>query len=117
MNDWTIAVLIAVAAAPVCWASTGAIKNTLKNRIKFVSHVDDAEAERRLWWSPLLILVSMLIGFAFGSATGAASSWDTLLGGASGTVGGALASFIVSLIKGNLAALVKRMVGGKSPPE
>ena len=102
--------MILFGSAIIAWGITEAVKATLVNRLKLTEHVDTKEAKARLWWTPLLLIVSMAIGAGVGAVVGAVQ-WDALYGAFVGCVGGALASFLVALFKGHLAAAVGKLTG------
>ncbi len=112
---WVLIVFILFGAAIVSWGLTEALKATALNRLKYRQRLSDKEAAKHLWWSPLLIVASIVMGSGIGCVVGGLE-WKWLYGGLVGAVGGALASFLVSLFKGNMTALAKKMVGS-SPPD
>lgn len=108
---WLLVLTILFGSAIVSWAFTEAVKKTAMNKLKVT--MTTKEARKSLWWTPMLVVVSMIMGFSVGSSVAAASDWHWWIGGLVGTCGGALASFLVSLFKGNITAMVKR-IGGKA---
>lgn len=112
-TPWLLIGLILFGSAIVSWGLTEALKATILNRWKFVQHIDTDEAKRRMWWSPLLLVLSMALGCGVGAFVGRLE-WSTLYGGLVGAMGGALASFLVSLFKGHLAAWINRLLGIKA---
>lgn len=114
---WILIMFILFGAAIISWGLTEAIKKTALNKYRFNNRDASAnEAKRVLWWTPMLVVASMLIGFGVGCAVGAIE-WKTLYGGLVGACGGALASFLVSLFKGNLKTMVSKMTGKKDVEE
>lgn len=100
---WILATAILFGSAIISWAFVEAVKKTALNKLKMT--MTAAEARKSLWWTPMLIVVSMIMGFSVGSAIGGVE-WTWLYGGLVGTCGGALASFLVSLAKGHLQAFL-----------
>lgn len=112
---WDLVAIIVVISAAVSWALVAAIEKTAAKKIRY----DDAtvtarEATRRLWWSPMLAIVRVLLGFGVGAGFGAVD-WSLWYGGAAGALGGALAVTVVSATKGSLRTVIGR-IGGKAKP-
>lgn len=113
---WLLILLILFGSAIVSWGITEAIKLTGINRMKYEDHVDTKEAKRRMWWSPMLVLLSMLIGAAVGAIVGG-YEWKPLYGSLVGAVGGALASWLVKLFKKNLSGALDKAAGAAKPKD
>jgi hypothetical protein len=107
---WLLVALILFGSAILSWGATEAAKATVLARLKFTEDIDTREARRRMWWSPLLVLVAMAMGAGVGAGVGAID-WSAGYGALVGCCGGALASFLVGLVKGHLGAVVSRVVG------
>ena len=102
---WLLVAAILIGSAVVSWGFVEAVKKTALNNLK--QRMTAAEARKALWWTPLLVLVSMAMGFSVGSAVGGLE-WSWGYGGLVGACGGALASFIVGLVKSRLRALADK---------
>jgi hypothetical protein len=94
---WIITLCVASAAC-VSWALTEGIKHTLVNltELKFGN-----DGEKHRWWAPMLIALSLVLGFLTGALVGSVD-WSWVYGGASGVCGGALASTIVAKLKARI---------------
>lgn len=95
---WVIVALAVVGGAVVGWAVTEALKKTALQRVKYTDHVNAAEAKRRLWWTPMLVCVSVVLGAAVGAFVGALD-WSWQYGLVCGACGGGLSSAIVAVLK------------------
>lgn len=112
---WILIMFILFGSAIISWGLTEAVKKTAMGKYRYENKdASAAEAKRVLWWTPMLVVLSMAIGFGVGCGVGALE-WKTLYGGLIGACGGALASFLVSLFKGNLKSLVQKMGGNAKP--
>lgn len=107
---WLKLALILFSSAAVAWALTEAVKKTLKNRFKLLDNLSTDEANQKLWWTPLLVVVSIVLGFSMGlSGISMGLTWAE--GGLTGALGGALATFLVSVFKGNFSSFLKKHLG------
>ena len=111
---WVLVTFILFGAAIIAWGITEAVKKTATGKYRYDHKgASAAQAKKSLWWTPMLTLVSIFIGFGVGALIGG-FQWSWLYGGFVGAMGGALASFLVSLFKGNITALTKKLIGGKT---
>lgn len=98
-TPWVLIVAVLLIAAVVSWAVTEAVKNTALARLKYNNSGMGAEtATRRLWWSPLLQFVAVLLGFGIGAFLGSVG-WVWEYGAALGALGGGLNTFLVWALK------------------
>lgn len=109
-SAWMVVTIVVVSAA-VAWGITEAVRRTALAYVRSHTRLTEDEAKRRLWWAPMLAILSILLGFGVGCALGAVD-WSAIYGGAFGALGGALATSIVAAVKGNLTAALKRLMGG-----
>lgn len=106
---WLLATMVFFGSALASWGLTEAIKKTALARLKYRG-MSTKEAKKRLWWTPLLVLLSMLVGFGVGCGMGSIE-WTWYYGGMVGLAGGVLATFAVGLLKGNIQAFLERKRG------
>lgn len=111
-TPWALIILIFFGAALVAYGLTEGFKKAMKARVRLKDGVSAKEASKRLWWTPLLVIVAMFVGFGVGAGV-ASFEWKWYYGGLVGSGGGVLASFAVSLLKGNMTALFKKLSGSK----
>jgi hypothetical protein len=110
---WTLIGAIVVIAAAVAWYFVEAIEKTAEKKLRYdVEGMTAKEAKRRLWWSPMLVIVRILLGFLVGLAMGAID-WSVWYGGSVGAGAGALAAVVVSSTKGSINTAFKRLFGGQ----
>ena len=104
---WPLIIAILVIGAAVAWGLTEAVKKTALAKYRVDHDATAKQAKKRLWWTPMLAALSILIGFGIGCAIGG-YEWKTLYGGGIGAVGGALSTTIVAAVKGNITGYLKK---------
>lgn len=118
MADGWLLVLILVASAVAAWTVMESVENTAYMRAK----LDDptlTKSKLLLWWSPLLSLLGLIIGFGVGAFCGALTErWA--YGAMVGLCGGGLHRVIVSSAKGQIRNVSKGLVSkllGSAPKD
>lgn len=108
---WMLMALILVGAAVISWSIAKALEATAKKKYR-ADHpgVTAREADRQLWWTPMLAVGNILFGFALGAVVGG-YQWEWLYGAVVGGIGGG-SPFIVPLFKSVVTAFGKKAGGG-----
>ncbi len=101
---WLIVALCVLSAAVIAWGLTEAVKSTALRRVA----LKNADVHT-LWWTPMLTVVAIIIGFGVGSFIGGVG-WEWKYGAICGASGGALSSFIVNIVKRFLKGKADKMI-------
>ena len=109
---WLVFSLILVASAVAGWAVINIVERTAFFRAK-LKHPKLTKAKFVLWWSPLLLLPAIVVGFGIG-VFGGAVAWSWEYGGLTGIVGGGLNAAIVLRTKEGFKDGAARLFGKPS---
>lgn len=106
-TPWILVLAILVGAAVISWAITKALGATAKKKYR-ADHPDASakEADRQLWWTPMLAVGNIAIGCVIGAIVGG-YQWELIYGALVGGVGGA-SPFIPVLFKSTMTTLAKK---------
>lgn len=109
---WLVFLLILVASAVAGWTVINMVERTAYMRAK-LKHPKLTKAKFVLWWSPLLLLPAILVGFGVG-VFGGAVAWSWEYGGLTGMIGGGLNGAIVLRTKEGFRDGLSRLFGKAS---